>query len=84
MVKKYRVELIPETKGYTVYIPAFDGWTEGYDLANALHMATEYIGLMGITYEEMGKEIPEEDICAVEKGGEHYVYVNFDEYRRTA
>ena len=41
MVKKYRVELIPETKGYTVYIPAFYGWTEGHDLANALHMATE-------------------------------------------
>lgn len=83
MKKAYKVALIQEEKGYTVYIPAFDGWTEGTDLADALYMASDYIGITGITLEDIGKTIPE-DVEYVSKEGEieSYVAVDFAEYRR--
>lgn len=82
MRKAYKIELIQEEKGYTVYVPAFDGWTEGYDLADALYMAEDYIGLMGITYEDMGKDIPEDVDYIAREGKESFVAVDFSEYRK--
>lgn len=83
MRKAYKVVLLPEKKGYTVYVPAFDGWTEGSDLADALYMASDYIGAMGITFEDLGQSIPDEvSYTAKENEIESYVAVDFAEYRR--
>ena len=83
MRRAYKVILLQENKGYTVYIPAFDGWTEGTDLADALYMATDYIGAMGITLEDLGQEIPSDiGYTAKENEIESFVAVDFAEYRR--
>ena len=83
MKRAYKVALIPEDNGYTVYIPAFDGWTEGKDLADALYMAADYIGIMGITLEDMGKPIPEDTpYTAKDEELESYVAVDFTDYRK--
>ena len=57
MSRSYIIELFKETKGYTVYIPAFDGWTQGRDFNDAIHMAKDYISNMEMMYKEMGKNI---------------------------
>lgn len=83
MKKAYKIALIQEENGYTVYIPAFDGWTEGADMADALYMAEDYIGAMGITMEDMGKPIQEDvPYTAKDDEMESYVAVDFAEYRR--
>lgn len=82
MRRAYIIELIPEKKGYSVYIPAFDGWTEGKDLADALYMAADYIGITGITMEDMGLPVPEDIEYTAKEGRESYVAVDFTEYRR--
>lgn len=81
--KAYKVALIPEDSGYTVYVPAFDGWTQGEDLADALYMAADYIELMGVTMEDGGEAIPE-DVPYQAKDGEieSYVCVDFAAYRK--
>lgn len=81
--KAYKVVLIPDDGGYAVYVPAFQGWTQGDDLADALYMATDYIELMGITLEDKGERIPE-DVPYQAKDGEieSYVCVDFVAYRK--
>ena len=83
MKRAYKIALVPEENGYTVYIPAFDGWTEGADLADALYMAGDYIGITGITLEDMGKPLPEDVPYTAQEGEiESYVAVDFADYRR--
>lgn len=83
MKKAYKVALIPSEGGYVVYVPAFDGWTQGEDIADALYMATDYIELMGVTKEDQGETIPE-DVPYKAKDGEieSYVCVDFVAYRK--
>jgi hypothetical protein len=51
---------IRETGGlYAVRIPDFDQFTEGRDLADAVVMARDAIGMMGVYLEDGGKDIPE-------------------------
>ena len=50
--------LCVDNKGYAVRIPDFDQYTEGKDLADAICMARDAIGMMGIYYEDRGKAIP--------------------------
>lgn len=45
-------------KGYVVYIPTLDINTEGTDIADAIVMARDAIGLWGLCQEDLGKEIP--------------------------
>lgn len=83
MKKAYKIALIPEENGYSVYVPAFEGWTQGNDIADALYMAADYIGVMGITFEDMGKEVPEDvPYEAKENEIESYVAVDFTDYRK--
>lgn len=83
MKRAYKIALIKEEKGYTVYIPAFDGWTQGENLEDALYMAVDYIGIMGIELEDSGKTIPEDVPYTAKEGEEEsYVVVDFAEYRR--
>ena len=85
MRKAYRIILVPEDQGYTVFIPDFDSGTQGKDLADALYMARDAIGSLGITMQDMGREIPEPGAAEYElQPGEieSYVDVDFAEYRR--
>lgn len=85
MRKAYQIILTPEENGYTVFVPDFDCGTQGTDLADAMYMARDVIGIMGITLQDIGKEIPEPGIaeCVAEADDiVTYVDVDFDAYRR--
>ena len=85
MRKAYRIILVPEDQGYTVFIPDFENGTQGKDLADALYMARDAIGSLGITMQDMGREIPEPGAAEYElQPGEieSFVDVDFAEYRR--
>ena len=54
----YPIVLTPDNEGYTVYIPDFDINTQGYDLTEAIEMARDAIGIMGIDMEDNNKALP--------------------------
>ena len=86
MKNTYPIVLTPETQGFTVYIPDFDINTEGDDLTEAIEMARDAIGLMGIDMEDDGKALPApSSLQSIQvQGGEtvSLVDVDFTEYRR--
>ena len=86
MKNSYPIVLIPEEKGFTVFIPDFNINTQGDDLTDAIEMARDAIGLMGIDMEDDGKVIPAaSSVQNVKlKKGEiiSLVDVDFSEYRR--
>ncbi len=61
MAKKgaYPIILKPADEGYYVRIPDFDIGTQGESVADAMEMARDVIGLMGIDMKDDGKAIPE-------------------------
>ena len=77
------------TKGEThivVYVPDFNINTQGKDYADAIEMARDAIGLMGIDIEDEKETIPApSDLSSVKKGADDIVTlvdVDFAEYRR--
>lgn len=89
MRKAYKIILTPVEDGYMVTIPSFNCNTQGKDVADALFMARDAIGIMGITLQDMGKDIPEPD--GVDADFEvqpndviTFVDVDFLEYRKRA
>lgn len=86
MKNAYPIVLIPEAQGYTVYIPDFDVNTQGADLTEAIEMARDAIGLMGIDMEDDGKTLPvPSPLNAITTEKEEFVSivdVDFAEYRR--
>ncbi|MBQ3703356.1 MAG: type II toxin-antitoxin system HicB family antitoxin [Oscillospiraceae bacterium] len=87
MKAAYPVVLTREDKWTLVYIPDFEINTEGSDYADAMEMARDAIGLMGITLEDDGKALPvPSDLRNVaesnSKGVVTLVDVDFTEYRR--
>ena len=85
MRKAYKIILTKDTDGYLVTVPDFDCNTQGTDIAEAMYMARDVIGLMGVTLEDMGKEIPEPDTATYNLSDgdiELYVDVDFLEYRK--
>ncbi len=54
----YPILLTPAERGYVVYVPDLEINTEGDDLADAIEMARDAIGLWGISEEDAGREIP--------------------------
>lgn len=85
MKNAYPVILTKGKNKYVVYIPDFDINTEGNTIADALFMASDAIGLMGITYEDEGKEIPKSSdvLPAVQEGSiAQFVVVDLDSYRK--
>jgi len=58
MKNAYPIVLTPDKIGYVVYIPDFDINTEGDTLTEALEMARDAIGLMGIDMEDENRELP--------------------------
>ena len=86
MKKAYPIILTPDSDGYTVYIPDFNANTQGNDLAEAIEMARDAIGIMGIDMEDDKKVLPEPSSTANFKVNENelvsLVDVDFSEYRR--
>ncbi len=81
----YPVILSKEENGYFVTIPDFDVNTEGYDLADAILMARDAIGLLGMQYQDDMKPLPVPFTkeCQLNEGDiKTLVDVDFDEYRK--
>ena len=86
MKSSYPILLTPEKKGYTVYIPDFDINTQGEDITEAIEMARDAIGLMGIDLEDDGKVLPTpsgfDALKATDGETVTLVDVDFAEYRK--
>ena len=82
----YPVILTPDQDGYLVTIPDFAVNTQGDGLADAMEMARDAIGLLGIDYEDEGKALPSpsdlKSVRAGQDGTVTLVDVDFTEYRR--
>lgn len=86
MKNSYPILLIPEKKGFTVFIPDFNINTQGDDLTEAIEMARDAIGIMGIDMEDDGEVIPTASAVAdIKHSADEIVSlvdVDFAEYRR--
>lgn len=81
----YPVVLIEEEDGYYVRVPDFDASTQSKDLAEAIEMARDLIGIMAIDFEEDRKEIPKPNSVKFEKEKDSIITlvdVDFLEYRK--
>ena len=81
----YPIVLTPAEQGYSVYVPDLDINTDGDSLANAIDMASDAIGLWGISAQDMGPEIPMPSaalpVCTAGQTAA-YALVDFEAYRR--
>lgn len=81
----YPIKLTPDPVGYVVFVPDMDINTEGRDVAEAIEMASDAIGLCGISIQDMGREIPMPSAglpqCAPGEVAA-FALVDFDAYRR--
>ena len=72
--------------GFMAYVPDMQINTQGDNLAEAIEMARDAIGMMGIDMEDEQKEIPmpskAEDIAHEENEFVSFVDIDFKEYRR--
>lgn len=86
MKNSYPILLIPEEKGFTVFIPDFNINTQGDDLTEAIEMARDAIGIMGIDMQDDGKAIPSASAASDIKHSDEEIVslvdVDFAEYRR--
>lgn len=83
----YPILLSPGEDFVLVTIPDFDVNTQGTDLSEAIEMARDAIGLMGIDMQDHGEEIPAATpMSAIQKESEDdivtLVDVDFMEYRK--
>lgn len=85
MTKVYPIILTHTASGYVVTVPDLDINTQGEDLAEAICMARDAIGLWGISEQDDGREIPEPSPTEPEhKHGElvSWVDIDFAKYRK--
>ncbi len=87
MKNSYPIILIPDQVGYVVYVPDFDINTEGDTVTEAIEMARDAIGVVGIDMEDDGEVLPEPTAVSelkVDSAVEivTLVDVDFGEYRR--
>lgn len=87
MKNSYPIILTPSEVGYVVYIPDFDIGTQGDTLTEAIEMARDAIGIVGIDMEDEHEELPTPtEFNAVAKETVNdivtLVDVDFTEYRR--
>lgn len=85
MKRAYPIIMTKGKSHIVVDIPDFDMNTQGADIADAMKMARDAIGLIGIDMQDDGLELPRatdiEQLKAKE-GIVSFVDVDFDEYRR--
>ncbi len=87
MKNAYPIVLTPDGGGYVVYIPDFHANTQGYSLTEAIEMARDAIGLVGIEMQDEKQPLPQPSpVGSVNKETENdivtLVDIDFDEYRR--
>ena len=87
MKNSYPIILVPDKVGYVVYVPDFDINTEGDTLTEAIEMARDAIGVVGIDMEDDGESLPEPTAVSEVKADSAMdivtlVDVDFGEYRR--
>ena len=85
MREAYPIILTRGQKYVVVSIPDFNINTQGEDFADAMEMARDAIGLMGIDMQDDGKELPTPTPISeltVENGVVTLVDIDFDVYRR--
>ena len=84
--KAYPIVISKENDGFFyVDIPDFDIATQGESIADAMEMARDAIGLMGIDFMDDGKAIPEPNSNEVHSNESDIVTlvdVDFTEYRK--
>lgn len=90
MRKAYPVILSKGNDYIVVHVPDFQIGTQGVDVADAMFMARDAIGLVGIDMEDNGDKLPEpSDIFAIQKSAKPgdivtLVDVDFTEYRKNS
>jgi predicted RNase H-like HicB family nuclease len=62
MTKVYPIILTPTQQGYVVTVPDLNINTQGKDIADAVLMARDAIGLWGVCEQDDGREIPEPSV----------------------
>ena len=87
MKAAYPIVLTKGEKFIVVYVPDFDINTQGEDIAGAMEMARDAIGLMGIDMEDDGEALPApSELGAVSMAHPNdavtLVDIDFAEYRR--
>lgn len=86
MKNSYPIVLTPDEPGYIVYIPDFDINTEGKSLTEAIEMARDAIGLIGIVMEDEKKVLPDPSSVKAVKSNKNdivtLVDVDFTAYRK--
>ena len=85
MAVVYPVILSKEANGYFVTIPDFDANTEGETLEEAIFMARDAIGILGIEMEDEGEQLPKPFswTCEKELGDqEALIDIDFEDYRK--
>jgi len=75
----YPVIISPDVDGYVVHIPDFNSGTQGDSIAEAIYMAKDAIGLLGITKEDDGRPIPKPSTTEpAHEPGEMVAWVDVD------
>lgn len=87
MKKAYPVILTQGQKYIIAYVPDFEINTQGQDIADAIRMARDAIGILGIDMEDEKEILPEPTAFSEIKTDSErdlvtLVDVDFDEYRR--
>ena len=87
MKEAYPIIMSKGAEYIVVFVPDFNINTQGKDYAEAMEMARDAIGLMGIDMEDDGEEIPKpSDLATIKREGKDEVItlvdVDFYEYRR--
>jgi predicted RNase H-like HicB family nuclease len=83
----YAIIITPPKDGekyYSVFVPDLDLYTEGKDIADAIYMAKDCIGLWGICEEDAKREIPKGTTLKPDVKDDEIVTlveVDFDAYR---
>jgi len=81
----YPAIMYEDPLGYYVDIPDFEIGTQGEDLADAMYMARDAMGIVGIELEDRGEKLPlpNSKKPELEEGGQIVlVDVDFERYRR--
>lgn len=88
MKNSYPIVLTPNGSAYIVYVPDFSINTAGDSITDAIGMARDAIGLVGIDMEDDGETLPQASCLsdvqkeATEDSIVSLVDVDFTEYRR--
>lgn len=86
MKNVFPIILIPTGNEYLVSVPDFDFMTQGADIPDAIDMARDAISLMGVEYQDKGKDIPKSsEISSISHNPNEIVTlvdVDFNAYRR--